>query len=126
VFTSLTLIGISIYDMKYHRITNASILFLITITLVSGASWIDFTYLLVSSGLVYLFTWTTRCGFGDSKLLIVLINLIVPEGRVIDYISAFLAISVLLVLIHVIKNRSIHGQIAFAPALCGAVLALSW
>jgi len=126
VFVSLTLIGIAIYDMKYHRITNASILFLIAITLVSGASWIDFTYLLVSSGVVYLFTWTSRCGFGDSKLLIVLINLIVPEGRVIDYISAVLAISVLLVSIHVIKNRSIHGQIAFAPALCGAVLALSW
>ena len=126
MFVSLTLIGIAIYDMKSHRITNSSIFFLIAITLVSGASWIDFTYLLVSSGLAYLFTWTTRCGFGDSKLLIVLINLIVPEGRVIDYISAVLAISVLLVLIHVIKNRSIHGQIAFAPALCGAVLALSW
>jgi Flp pilus assembly protein protease CpaA len=126
VFTSLTLIGIAIYDMKSHRITNSSIFFLIAITLVSGASWIDFTYLLVSSGVVYLFTWTSRCGFGDSKLLIVLINLIVPEGRVIDYISAVLAISVLLVSIHVIKNRSIHGQIAFAPALCGAVLALSW
>ena len=126
MFTSLTLIGIAIYDMKSHRITNSSIFFLIAITLVSGASWIDFTYLLVSSGVVYLFTWTSRCGFGDSKLLIVLINLIVPEGRVIDYISAVLAISVLLVSIHVIKNRSIHGQIAFAPALCGAVLALSW
>jgi len=112
--------------MKSHRITNSSIFFLIAITLVSGASWIDFTYLLVSSGVVYLFTWITRCGFGDSKLLIVLINLIVPEGRVIDYIAAVLAISVLLVSIHVIKNRSIHGQIAFAPALCGAVLALSW
>jgi Flp pilus assembly protein protease CpaA len=126
VFVSLTLIGIAIFDVKFHRIPNTSIILLVAITLVNDASWIDFTYLLVSSGVVYLFTWTTRCGFGDSKLLIVLINLIVPEGRVIDYISAVLAMSVLLVLIHVIKNRSIHGQIAFAPALCGAVLALTW
>ena len=126
MFTSLTLIAIAIYDVKFYRIPNASIIFLIAITFVNGASWIDFRYFLASSVAVYLFTWITRCGFGDSKLLIVLINLIVPEGRAIDYLSDVLAISVVLVVIHVIRNRSIHGKIAFAPALCGAVLALSW
>jgi hypothetical protein len=93
---------------------------------VNGASVIGFEYLLVSSVAVGIFTWLTRCGFGDSKLLIILINLLVPEGRVIDYLSSVLAISVALVAFHVIQNRSIHGQIAFAPALCGAVLALTW
>lgn len=126
MFVSFTLIAIALYDLKFHRIPNASVIFLSAIALVNGASVIGFEYFLVSSVAVGIFTLITRCGFGDSKLLIILINLLVPEGRVIDYLSSVLAISVALVAFHVIQNRSIHGQIAFAPALCGAVLALTW
>ena len=76
-------------------------------------------------GLISLFTWLSGCGFGDSKLLLILLNFVIPTSRLSDYLVALLLASSFLVLVHLIRNRSIRGDMAFAPAVCGAALILA-
>lgn len=91
----------------------------------SGVHDLDITYLLLISVGVAFFTLLSGCGFGDSKLLIILLALVIPRSQISYFISAVLLASSILVLIHLVRFRSLRGEIAFAPALCGAVLALS-
>ncbi|QLL23591.1 hypothetical protein DLE03_04380 [Actinobacteria bacterium IMCC25003] len=122
---SLLLFSIAIFDLKHHRIPNFSLLLLIVISILSGVHDFDLIYLLLISVAVALFTLLTGCGFGDSKLLIILLALVIPRYQISHFISAVLLASSILVLLHLIRFRSFRGEIAFAPALCGAVLALS-
>lgn len=54
----------------------------------------------------------------------ILLNFVVPSDQFSNYLLALLLASALLVFVHFIRNRSMRGEIAFAPALCGAVLVL--
>jgi len=125
VAISLLLFSIAIFDIKHHRIPNISLLLLILISIMSGVQDLDIIYLLFISVGVAFFTLLTGCGFGDSKLLIILLALVIPRSQISHFISAVLLASSILILLHLIRFRSLRGEIAFAPALCGAVLALS-
>ena len=125
VAISLLLFFIAIFDLKHHRIPNISLILLIVVSIMSGVHDFDLIYLLLISVAVAFFTLITGCGFGDSKLLIILLALVIPRSQISHFISAVLLASSILVLLHFIRIRSLRGEIAFAPALCGAVLALS-
>jgi prepilin peptidase CpaA len=81
--------------------------------------------LLLSSVLVsFLFYLVSKCGLGDVKLVIVIINCVVGGSNVSRYLAIVCVISGISIAIHYMRTRSMKGEIAFAPALCGAVLAV--
>jgi prepilin peptidase CpaA len=118
----VVLLVISIVDIKFYRIPNGLLILLLGIGAIYGAGEFNYLYLLISIALIALFTFLLRCGMGDSKLAIIVINWVIPYEGLYHYLAALSLISILLLLVHLIKNRAIGGVVAFAPALCGAVL----
>lgn len=115
---------IALLDIRFHRISNRSLILLLLLGLAEGRFQLEFRYLLVSSALVFLFTTISKCGFGDSKLAIIILNLYIPSTDLLLFLSFLALNSAILVVAHLIHRHHFKGDIAFAPALCGAVLAL--
>jgi Flp pilus assembly protein protease CpaA len=125
VLVSWLLILIAAFDIRTHRIPNSALLLLSIFSIFEEGFNLNPRIFALTSCLVFLFTWISGCGYGDAKLLMILLNLVIPSGRLFDYSLALLLTSAFLVLLHLIRNRSMSGEIAFAPALCGAVLLLA-
>jgi Flp pilus assembly protein protease CpaA len=116
---------VAAFDVRTHRIPNSALLLLAIFSIFEYGFNLNPRIFALTSFLIFIFTWISGCGYGDAKLLIILLNLVIPSGRLFDYSLALLLTSVFLVLLHLIRNRSMSGEIAFAPALCGAVLILA-
>jgi Flp pilus assembly protein protease CpaA len=122
MLTALILVVISYIDIKSRRIPNVWVLGLLIITICEGDVKFNFEFFLVSSLCIAAFTAISRCGFGDTKLAVVIVNALIGRYLVSEYLLYVFAISSLSIALHVIQHRGIKGDIAFAPALCGAVL----
>ena len=123
MLTALILVVISYMDIKSRRIPNVWVLGLLIITIISkGDVEFDFEFFLVSSLCIAAFTAISGCGFGDTKLVLVIANILIGRYLIGEYLLYVFAISSLSIALHVIHHRGIKGDIAFAPALCGAVL----
>ena len=122
---SSILIFISAFDIRTHRIPNSALVLLAIVSTFEKGINLHFRTVAMTIGLISLFTWLSGCGFGDSKLLLILLNFVIPTSRLSDYLVALLLASSFLVLVHLIRNRSIRGDMAFAPAVCGAALILA-
>ena len=126
----LTLISFSIYisyiDLKSHRIPNKIILFALIIfslltLLLSGSFYPENAILtLVISPLFLKF----KIGAGDIKLFAILSAFFLPLSfaTAAEFISVFSIIAALLILISIIKQRTLYSNIALAPAICGAFI----
>ena len=118
------LLLISIIDIRQRRIPNLCVLLLLLISLATMPQVFE-PILLLSSVLVsFLFYLVSKCGLGDVKLVIVIINCVVGGSNVSRYLAIVCVISGISIAIHYMRTRSMKGEIAFAPALCGAVLAV--
>ena len=119
-------IYISYFDFKSHKIPNKAIL----IALIFFAS-----HTLLESGRIYpqsaLLTLLSsplflkfKIGAGDIKLFAALSTFFLPFSfeMAVAFISAFSAIAALLLVISIIKQRSLQSSIALAPAICGAFI----
>ena len=122
MLTALILVVISYIDIKSRRIPNVWVLGLLIINICEGDVKFNFEFFLVSSLCIAAFTAISRCGFGDTKLAVVIVNALIGRYLVSEYLLYVFAISSLSIALHVIQHRGIKGDIAFAPALCGAVL----
>ncbi len=125
MLVSWLLIFIAAFDIRTHRIPNSALLLLSIFSIFEDGFNVNLRIFALTTCLILLFTWISGCGYGDAKLLIILLNLVIPSGRLLDYSLALLLTSTFLVLVHLIRNRSVRVEIAFAPALCGAVLILA-
>lgn len=125
MLVSSLLVFIAVFDIRTHRITNSALLLLAVAAIFQTGFKLDLRTLALTSSLILLFTWISGCGYGDAKFLFILLNLVLPINRLLDYLLALLLSSSILVLVHLIRNRSMSGEIAFAPALCGAALILA-
>jgi len=125
VLVSWLLIFIAAFDIRTHRIPNSALLLLAIFSFFEEGFNLNPRNFALTSCLIFIFTWISGCGYGDAKLLMILLNLVIPSGRLFDYSLALLLTSTFLVLVHLIRNRSMSGEIAFGPALCGAVLLLA-
>jgi len=112
-------------DFRTHRIPNSALLLLVISSILERGFNLDLRTLALTTCLIFFFTGISGCGYGDSKLLMILLNLVVPTSRLSDYFLAILLASSFLVVVHLIRNRSMSGEIAFAPALCSAALILA-
>ena len=118
------LLLISIIDIRQRRIPNLCILLLLLISLATMPQVFE-PILLLSSVLVsFLFYLVSKCGLGDVKLVVVIVNCVVGGSNVSRYLAIVCVISGISIAIHYMRTRSMKGEIAFAPALCGAVLAV--
>lgn len=122
MLTALILVVISYIDIKSRRIPNVWVLGLLIITIFEGDVKFNFEFFLVSSLCIAGFTAISGCGFGDTKLALVIVNALIGRYLIGEYLLYVFAISSLSIALHVIHHRGIKGDIAFAPALCGAVL----
>ena len=118
------LLLISIFDIKQHRIPNFCVFLLILISLATMPQTFDPVLLVSSIFGSFLFHLASKCGLGDVKLVIVIINCVVGGSDVNRYLAMVGIISGISIAIHYMRTRSMNGEIAFAPALCGAVLAV--
>ena len=125
MLVSSILVFIAAFDIRTHRIPNSVLLLLAIASIFETGFNLDLRILVLTSCLIFLFTWISGCGYGDSKLLIILLNFVVPRSRLSDYFLALLLASSFLVLVHLIRKPSMRGDTAFAPALCGAALILA-
>jgi len=118
------LLLISIIDIRQRRIPNLCILLLLLISLATMPQTFELILLLSSVLVSFLFYLISKCGLGDVKLVIVIVNCVVGGSNVNRYLAMVCVISGISIAIHYMRTRSMKGEIAFAPALCGAVLAV--
>jgi Flp pilus assembly protein protease CpaA len=125
VLVSAILFWIAIYDLRNHRISNYSLVLLASFSIASIGLPFNPIYFLATLLSISLFTLISRCGFGDSKLAIIVLNFIVPSTQIAHFLWYLLVSSTFVASCHLLRYRSWQGDIAFAPAICGAVLALT-
>jgi Flp pilus assembly protein protease CpaA len=126
----LSLIVFSIYiscvDLKVHKIRNRTILLALicfaSLTLLEDGIFYPKSALLalLCSPLALKF----KIGAGDIKLFATLSAFFLPLtiNTIVEFLSAFSAIAALLVVVTIIKARTLQSSIALAPALCGAFI----
>ena len=118
----LILIAIAFYDYFTQRIPNLYLVILFLCLIVQGLKIPSFVFLLVSVTSILFLTKISGCGFGDTKLALIVVNFLIPTLEILRYLEFLALISTVLVMVHLIRSRSLRGNIAFGPALCGAVL----
>jgi len=126
MLSGLVLIFIAIFDFMRHRIPNISLLILLIATLVTGSVTVLPLYALIALVVSLLAYRYCGLGAGDVKLLIIITLLMTPQDQIADFWFYVSLIGVSLLTLHFTITRSIKGNIALAPALCGAVLCISW
>jgi len=122
VLVSSILIVISCIDIRYRRIPNLLVLVLLFATISESKPDFDSQFVLWNSLFIAVFSALSRCGFGDTKLSLVIVNAIIGKALIVEYLFYVIVISSISIAIHLLRHRGIKGDIAFAPALCGAVL----
>jgi Flp pilus assembly protein protease CpaA len=125
-----SLIAFSIYfsyvDIKSHKIRNRAILlalicFAFLTLLEDGTFYPEGALLaLLCSPLALKF----KIGAGDVKLFATLSAFFLPFSfhTTVEFLSVFSAIATLLVLVTILKKRTLRASIALAPAICGAFI----
>ena len=115
---------ISVFDIRHKRIPNVLVLALLLTSLGSPHPRLEPIFFTLSVLLSGCFQLVSRCGSGDVKLVIVLSNLVVGGTHISAYLLMVCVGAMISIAIHYMRTRSFKGDIAFAPALCGAVLAV--
>lgn len=128
VFTALIVFSsfLSYKDLRTHRISNRSLLLglagFATLSVIVGSS--IYPKSLLASLIAAPILLKVKLGAGDVKLLFLLATFFLPSTLVVllKFSTALSVISTLLILIHLLGGRSLRSNIAFAPAICGAVI----
>jgi Flp pilus assembly protein protease CpaA len=116
----------SYVDLKSHRISNKAILFALILfsiftALQSGSIHPASTLIVLLFAPLFL---KLKVGAGDIKLFALLSAFFLPHSfdMAVDFVSAFSAISALLIVITTFRERTMQSSIALAPAICGAFI----
>lgn len=119
------LILISVVDLRRHKIPNWSLILLVLFATIENLITFNPLVALLAVGIGILALALTDIGAGDVKLFFLLASLIIPNGEILRYFTGICVSTFALLLVHAIMRRGFTGRIAFAPALCGGVLATS-
>lgn len=126
MFTVFSLTTIAIFDLITHRIPNLFLLLLLIAVPLSGELSIHIVYGFVICTLAVCAYLFLGLGAGDVKLVSLIAFFLTPKNQIINYWFFVSMIGLVLIAIHFALSRTIKGNIALAPALCGAVLCISW
>ena len=125
MLTSGLLVLIAIFDSLRHRIPNSYLLILMLSIVTTSHLQVQLFYATVVTLMAILAYWKLGLGAGDVKLLFIIALFLTPTDSVIEYWLLFSMIGSGLALIQWVSTHSLKGNIALAPALCGAVLCIS-
>lgn len=123
VITSL--LAITVVDLCRHRIPNLLLVLLTASILISGDFSLRPQYAISVLLVSLLGYWKCGVGAGDVKLLLLIALFLTPADHTVDYWISFSIIGLLQILLKWSCSRSMKGNIALAPAFCGAVLYIS-
>jgi prepilin peptidase CpaA len=118
------LIVISVIDIRHKRIPNYCLIALLISSLATSHPRLELIFFIMSILFTLIFQKASGCGFGDVKLVIVIVNFLLGGSHVVDFLAMVCVGAMISISIHYLRTRSLTGDIAFAPALCGAVLAV--
>lgn len=120
-----SLLAITVVDICRHRIPNLLLVFLTGSILVGGDFSLRPRYAISVLLVALLGYWKCGVGAGDVKLLFLIALFLTPADETVDYWISFSIIGFLHILLQWSSSHSIKGNIALAPAFCGAVLYIS-
>ena len=128
MFLSLVLASIflSLYDLKYHRISNKVLCALLVIFL--SFSHLEKSQLHIVNALILfsflLIAYHFGLGAGDVKLILLLSIFFLPTtySGANRLISGFVVVSALLIAVNRIRGRLLSDSMAMAPAICAAYI----
>ena len=119
-------IYISLFDWKYHRITNKSLLIsLVGFSALNHLTDGDLRFM--GSWILLLFcmvAYKFGLGAGDVKLIALLSIFFLPNtsARLADLVGAFSVVALISISIHRLQGRSLAEPMALAPAICAAFI----
>jgi Flp pilus assembly protein protease CpaA len=116
------LIAIAIFDIKFHRIPNISVVLIVLLDLALGAAPNNFSFLpflIPASVLAWRYL---RIGGGDIKLLGAMLVFVLPRDSFSDYAFNFLLCAIALMLIYIVRGATLKIAIPLAPAISGGYL----
>ena len=116
------LIAIAIFDIKFHRIPNISVVLVVLLDLALGAAPNNFSFLpflIPASVLAWRYL---RIGGGDIKLLGAMLVFVLPRDSFSDYAFNFLLCAIALMLIYIAHGATLKIAIPLAPAISGGYL----
>lgn len=116
------LIAIAIFDIKFHRIPNISVVLIVLLDLALGAAPNHFSFLpflIPASVLAWRYL---RIGGGDIKLLGAMLVFVLPRDSFSDYAFNFLLCAIALMLIYIVRGATLKIAIPLAPAISGGYL----
>ena len=116
------LLLISWTDIRYHRIPNC-VLFLLLVTLIPQAHFPNFVETSLISILLVAFTYVSKMGMGDLKLLLIQLWLLNPIFLTFKYFLAVTVLSLFLVIAQKVRHRT--GDVPFGPVLMAAIVVAS-
>jgi len=122
---ALLLLIISLIDLLSHRIPNKLLYILSILALYENALTFNLMGAFCAAIIGALALQLADIGAGDVKLFFIVALLVIPQGEMLAYLSGISISALLLLVVHFLVMRSFTGRIAFAPALCGGVLATS-
>jgi len=117
---------ISLVDLKTKKITNRSLV--ISALIFSAISIVKFSEIHLGSVLLVLLFSPIMIyfgiGAGDVKLLVLLSVFFIPFSltALSDFLVGLSVMSAILIILHRARSKSSNASIAFAPAICGAVI----
>ena len=117
---------ISLFDWKYHRISNNCLLISFVVLTAVGRIT-DSELHIVGSMIVLLISlvgYKYGLGAGDVKLIVLLSTFFLPNtsAGLVDLVGGFAVASLILISLHRLKGRSLGDPIALAPAICAAFI----
>ena len=119
-------IVLSLYDLKYHRISNKALCTLLVIFLT--LSHLENSQLHIVNALILssfsLIAYRFGLGAGDVKLILLLSIFFLPTtySGANRLISGFVVVSALLIAVNRIRGRLLSDSMAMAPAICAAYI----
>lgn len=126
MLTTTLLVAISFYDFLRHRIPNKFLLLLLCSILASGEIAVRPRYAVIVLLTGLLGYWKFGLGAGDVKLLFLIALFLTPANLENSYWFYFSIIGFGLISLTWLASHSFKGNIALAPAICGAALCISW
>ena len=128
MFLSLVLASIflSLYDLKYHRISNKALCALLVIFLT--LSHFENSQLHIVNALILfsfsLIAYRFGLGAGDVKLILLLSIFFLPTTYLgaNRLISGFVVFSAFFIAVNRIRGRLLSDSMAMAPAICAAYI----
>lgn len=115
--TMAILVYICIHDLRFHLISNRSLLLLSVSLYITNGQEIHLIYGLIALVSLAILGMVLSIGGGDIKLISVLLLFADIDFSFNNYLLISMMVGIIHLLIHLFVNRTISGRLPLAPAI---------